>query len=165
MLCDLTGLRAGLAKRKRNCAFTLAEVTVAVAVLGFLFVALFVGISFCFSLTKFERENLRATQIVLQRTEGMRIFNWTQLTNAVLNPPTFTARFFPGVGCVPASGLMYSGTVVVAPVTLNPTATYSVNMKKITVALTWTSDNSRVRTSSVSTYAARDGIQNYIWNN
>jgi prepilin-type N-terminal cleavage/methylation domain-containing protein len=165
MLCALTVSTVGSGKRKRNCAFTLAEVTVAVAILGFLFAALFVGISFCFSLTKFERENLRATQIVLQRTEGIRLFNWNQLTNTALNPPTFTARFFPGVGSVPASGLTYSGTVAVAAVTLNPTATYSSNMQKITVTVKWTSDNNHQRTCSVTTYAARDGIQNYVWNN
>jgi hypothetical protein len=38
-------------------------------------------------------------------------------------------------------------------------------MQKITVTVKWTSDNNRVRTCSVTTYAARDGIQNYVWNN
>jgi hypothetical protein len=151
--------------RVKQSGVALAEVLVAVAIIGFLFVTLFLGISFCFSVTKFERENLRATQIVLQRLEGIRLFNWNQLTNTALNPTTFTARYYPGSGTRPASGLTYSGTVAVTPVTLNPSATYSGNMKQVTVTVQWTSGNNLVRHRSVSTYVAKDGIQNYIYSN
>jgi Tfp pilus assembly protein PilE len=152
------------ARRQRNHGIAMAELLVAVAIVGFLFIALFLGISFCFSVTEFERENLRATQIVLQRMEGIRLFNWTQLTNTALNPTNFTARYFPGSGSHPASGLTYNGTVTVAPVTLNPTATYSGNMKKVTVTVQWQS-GSVSRNRSVSTYVAKDGVQNYIFSN
>lgn len=152
-------------KRKRSYAFTLAEVMVAIGIIAFLFVSLFLGISYCFSVTQFERENLRATQIVLQRLEGIRLFNWQQLTNTTLNPTTFTARYFPGTQTQPASGLTYTGTVTVAAATLNPSATYSGNIKKVTVTVQWTSANHLTRTRSISTYSARDGIQNYIYSN
>ena len=151
-------------RRKHNHGIAMAELLVAVAIIGFLFISLFLGISFCFSVTRFERENLRATQIVLQRMEGIRLYTWNQLTNTTLNPSTFTARYFPGTATQPASGLTYNGTVTVGSATLNPPATYSGNMKKVTVSVTWQSGPT-TRTRSVSTYVALDGIQNYIYSN
>jgi len=160
----LTSPSKVIAKQKPAQAFTLVEVLVSVSIVAFLFTALFLGIAFCFSVTRFERENLRATQIVLERMEGIRLFNWDQLTNTVLNPTSFTARYFPGNGTLPASGLVYNGSVTVSPVTLNPPATYSANMKIVTVTVQWKSGN-LTRSRSVSTYVARDGVQNYIYSN
>jgi len=151
-------------KPKHNHGIAMAELLVAVAVIGFLFISLFLGISFCFSVTKFERENLRATQIVLQRLEGVRLYNWNQLTNTTLNPTTFTARYFPGTATQPPSGLTYNGTMTLSPVTLNPPASYSGNMQKLTVTVTWQSGPT-LRTRSVSTYVALYGVQNYIYSN
>jgi prepilin-type N-terminal cleavage/methylation domain-containing protein len=149
-------------RRNRLQAFTLAEVMVAVGIMAVAFVSLYAGITFCFGVTTLERENLRATQVMLQRMEGIRLFNWNQLTNTTLNPPTFYERYFPGSGTTPASGLTYTGTVEVADLTLDPPASYSANMKKITVTVEWSSGNvPRIR--SVSTYAAKDGIQNYVY--
>jgi hypothetical protein len=159
-------MKIALDKRGRFVpgAFTLVEVLVAVVIIGTLFVTLFLGISFCFSVTKFERENLRATQIILQRMEGIRLFNWNQLTDTNYNPTAFEERYFPGSGAVAANGIKYTGSVMIAPLILDPPASYSGNMKKITVTVQWASGNV-VRSRSGVTYVARDGIQNYIYGN
>ncbi|MGC3957237.1 MAG: type II secretion system protein [Verrucomicrobiota bacterium] len=143
-------------------AFTLVEVMVAITIIGIAFVSLYAGISFSFGVTTVERENLRATQVMLQRMEGIRLFNWVQLTNTALNPVTFNERYFPGSGGKPASGITYTGTVEVADLTLDPPASYTASMKRITVTVRWSSGNI-LRTRSISTYAARDGIQNYVY--
>jgi len=143
-------------------AFTLAEVMVAVAIMAVAFVSLYVGISFSFSVTHAQRENLRATQVMLQRMEGIRLFNWDQVTDTALNPRDFTEQYFPGSGSKPASGIIYTGRVDVADVTLDPPASYTANMKQITVTVQWSS-GSVPRTRSITTYVAKDGIQNYVY--
>jgi len=147
---------------RRALAFTLMEVVVAVAITGIAFVSLYAGIFYCFRITNLEREDLRATQVMLQQVEGIRLFNWQQVANTNLNPTTFYARYFPGSGSVPPSGLIYTGTVVLAPVTLDPPTTYEAQMKELTVTLQWRSEN-LMRTRSIKTYVAKDGIQNYVY--
>lgn len=147
-----------------DTAFTIAEVLVSVAIVGVVFVSLYLTISFCFAVTKSERENLRATQVVLQRMEGIRLFNWNQIADSNLNPANFQEQYVPAAGGVPASGIIYTGRVEVASVNLDPPATYGSNMRKITVSVTWRSGNV-LRSRSVSTYVAKDGIQNYIYYN
>ena len=149
--------------RRRMHAFTLAEVLVAVAIMAVSFVSLYLGISFAFSVTSLERENLRATQVMLQRMEGIRLFTWDQLTDTTLNPTNFQERYFPGSGTIPPSGLFFTGRVDVADITLDPAASYSSNMKKVTVTVEWTSGKVP-RSRSASTYVAKNGIQNYIFN-
>ena len=139
-----------------NAAFTLAEVLVAVAIIGISFVSLYAGISYCFGVTRFDQENLRATQIALQRLEGIRLFNWNQLHEPNLNPTTFSEWYFP----LTASGVKYTGGVKVDNVPF--AASYSGDMKRVTVTVTWTSGNV-LRTRSAFTYAARNGIQNYVY--
>jgi prepilin-type N-terminal cleavage/methylation domain-containing protein len=149
-------------RRNRLHAFTLAEVMVAVGIIAVTFVSLYAGITFCFGVATLERENLRATQIMLQRMEGIRLFNWNQLTNTTLNPATFEEQYFPGSGNVPASGIIYTGEVEVANVVLDPPASYSANLKQVIVTVRWASGNvPRVR--SISTFVAKDGIQNYVY--
>jgi type II secretory pathway pseudopilin PulG len=146
----------------RRSAFTLVEVVVSVGVVGIMFVTLYLGISAAFSMTEAERENLRATQVILERMEGIRLFTWDQLLDSAKNPPTFTTYFAPSAV---NPGVTYSGTVTVTTnVTLNPSATYSANMRAVTVQVSWTSRNV-THTRSMSTYASKNGVQNYIFNN
>jgi hypothetical protein len=135
---------------------------VAVVIMAIAFVSLYMGISFSFGVTTLERENLRATQVMLQRMEGIRLFTWDQLMDTALNPKTFTEQYFPGSGSKPASGIIYTGEVEVADVTLDPPASYSPNMKKVTVTVKWTSGNVP-RSRSTFTYVAKEGMQNYIY--
>jgi prepilin-type N-terminal cleavage/methylation domain-containing protein len=165
---ELSFMNIGISLAQKPCrlkrAFTLAEVLIAVAIMSIGFVSLYAGITFCFSVTRFERENLRATQVILQRMEGIRLFSWEQLTNTTLNPTTFQERYLPLAGAIAASGAVYTGRVEVASVILDPAATYSANMKKVTVSVDWVSGKT-LRTRRVSTYVAKDGMQNYIyWN-
>jgi hypothetical protein len=145
-------------------AFALVEVILASGLVIFLFASLYLGISFGFSVTDFERQNLRATQIILERMEGLRLLNWNQLTDTALNPTTFSQPYYPAIGSNSASGVTYTGRLDVSSVSLNPPASYSTNMKQVTVTLTWCS-GSVTRTRTLSTYASKNGIQNYIYSN
>src|ERR1051326_3054029 len=153
-----------LKSNRNQSAFTLAEVTIAVAVVAVLFVSLYLGISFGFSVTDFERQDLRATQIMLQRLESIRLLNWNQLTDVNYNPTTFYERYYPGSGTNIASGITYTGAVQVVSATLEPLPTYSSGMKKVTVSVSWQTGNV-LRKRSVSTYSSQYGLQNYIYAN
>jgi len=78
-------------------AFSLVEVMVAASIMAIIFAALFAGISSTFSLMDVTRENLRATQIMVSRLEGLRLCAWSnnQLFNTSVVPTNFTDSFYP----------------------------------------------------------------------
>jgi prepilin-type N-terminal cleavage/methylation domain-containing protein len=145
-------------------AYTLAELLVAVAILAIMFASLYSGIRYGFSITDASRQDLRATQILLERMEGIRLFNWNQLVDTNKNPVTFTKYYYPMATNGQSQGIAYQGTLTVTAPGLDPPATYSNVMKKVTVTLNWTS-GSLQHTRSLSTYAAKNGLQNYIYSN
>src|SRR5688572_12216267 len=102
-------------------AFTLAEVLVAVSLMSVAFVSLYLGISSSFAITQLSRENLRATQIMLERMEGIRLYNWNQLIFSNMIPSTFTAHYYPAGTNGGSKGIMYGGEISVGSANLNPT--------------------------------------------
>src|SRR5216117_2541734 len=91
----------------RHQAFTLVEVMLAVVIVGVEFVSLYVALSQGFGVVQVARENLRATQIMQEQVEILRILNWDQITT---NPPpwNFTAAFYPAN--LTNQGVVYSGS-------------------------------------------------------
>jgi len=70
-------------------AYTLAEVTVATLLLSTLLIALYAGMSGGLAYTAMIREELRATQVMLERLEGIRLYNWDQIhSNGFVPPPS-----------------------------------------------------------------------------
>src|SRR5580765_8176934 len=145
--------------RLRQLAYTLVEVVVCVGLIVIVFVSLYGGMSTGFAVTQASRENLRATQIMLQYMEGIRLFNWDQLVYSNWVPSTFVDWYYPLTNANNTSlGIPYYGTVTITtnPV-MSPTAAYSVNMAQVSVNVTWTNANGYPRTRSMSTYVARNG--------
>jgi prepilin-type N-terminal cleavage/methylation domain-containing protein len=156
--------------RSAKAAFSLLEVMIAAAVMAIIYASLFMGISTTFSLLQATRENLRATQIMISRLEGLRLCAWSssQLFNTNVVPATFTDSFYPlGLNSTTNKCTTYSGTMTVtANPTLQPAATYSSNLALVTVTVTWTNGGygtPSVHTRSMRTYAAKYGLQNYIY--
>lgn len=151
-------------------AFTLVETLVAVGVLGITTLSLFAGFGSGFALIQVTRENLRATQILVQRMETVRIYTWSQLQDTNYFPLTFTEYYDPLAG---ASGLTYTGSVLNASGSVAFPAppgvssalpdAYRTNMALVRIQVAWTSDG-KLRTREMQTYVARYGIQNYIYN-
>ena len=142
---------AGRKLRDSQTAFTLAEVVVCVALIVILFVGLLGGMSGGFALTQDSRENLRATQVMLE-------YNWI--------PQNFTRVYYPlaNTNAGESQGLTYYGTVsIVTNPVLNPTAVYSSNMASVTVTVNWTNNAGAPHTRAMTTYSARNGMQNYIY--
>jgi hypothetical protein len=138
---------------------------VAVGVLGVSFVSLYAGISAGFAMTQVSRENMRATQIMVEKMEGIRLFNWNQVTASNMIPTKFAERYYPAVGNTPARGITYTGTITVTdPASLNfkPARSYDSNMRVVSVEVSWTSGEVQ-RTRRMSTLVSKNGLQNYVY--
>lgn len=139
-------------------AFSLVEIMVAIAVIGISFVSLYAGITSGVQVIQLSRENLRATQILVEKMETLRIKTWEQITNGVDVPRTFTDDFYPlGTG---SKGISYYGTLAVTPIEL--WTNYDDDMRMVTVSLRWTNANVP-RLRIMRTYIARNGMQNYVF--
>src|SRR5689334_4578516 len=72
---------------------TLVEIMVALAVLAFMTVSLYAGFSSGFAVLRLARENLRATQILAERMEVLRLIKWDNVAPGFI-PSSFTAPFY-----------------------------------------------------------------------
>ncbi len=146
-------------------ASTLVEIVTGVALLALMGTALFGGMSMSVSQTRLSREELRATQIMVERMEGIRLFNWNQLLYSnSLCPSTFTTSFYPLGDSTGNTGITYYGTVVITNVNFTPAPSYSANMRAIIVGVTWTNLGAP-HSRSMMTYQTQYGMQNYIFSN
>ena len=140
-------------------AFTLMEVMLAVVIVGVEFVSLYVAISQGFAVVQSARENLRATQIMQEQVEIIRVLDWDKIITTP-SPWSFNANFYPAGG-TNNQGLTYSGTIAVtdAPVP----AAYTADMRLVVVSLAWTNGaNAHVsRNRELRTLVSRYGLHNY----
>ena len=144
------------AKRGQE-AFSLVEVTIGMGIIGTSAVALFAGFTSGFFNMEMARENLRATQIMLEKTETIRLYSWDQINMAGFVPATFSAPYDPNST---NSGIIYNGRLIVSGCPLP--VSYSNDMRQITVSLNWRTGNLD-RSRTFTTYIARNGLQNYIY--
>jgi len=144
--------------------YAMIEVIMGVALTGFMFVSLYGGISSSFAVTQLARENLRGTQIMLERMEGIRLYNWDQLCYSNMIPATFTNYYYPLATNGQSKGIVYSGNMIVTNASLSPWASYGDKLRTITVSISWTNSNIP-RTRSISTFVSKNGVQNYVYNN
>ena len=149
-----------------QAAHSLPEALIAVLILGTMLVSLYAGFSSGFAVVQLARENLRATQIILERMESLRLYTWSQLqdTNHYLKP-AFIEYFEPFAQTNQGRGVLYSGSVSVSMAMLPVEATYSNDLRVVTVSLYWTNRNGSkalVRGRQLQTLVARHGIHNYI---
>src|SRR5947209_7827639 len=144
----------------RHQAFTLMEVMLAVVIVGVEFVSLYVAISQGFAVVQSARENLRATQIMQEQVEIVRVLDWDKIITTP-SPWNFNANFYPAGG-TNNQGLTYLGTIAVtdAPVP----AAYSADMRLVVVSLAWTNGaNSHIsRNRELRTLVSRYGLHNYF---
>jgi len=143
-------------------AFTIAEVVVAVLVLMTIAVFFYAGLSSCFGVVQSSREDLRATQILIQKLEAVRLCTWSQLANF-----TFQEIYDPLDVTNHEAGITYYGTVSTNVAgSINDAATYKGNICLVTATVNWTNYNghkSMGHTRQMQTQVARYGLQNYIW--
>ncbi len=135
----------------------MVEMLMATVIIGTLFVTAYLGLAQSFNVARMTRENVRATQILQDKTETIRLYTWAQISNSI--PSSFSAMFYPP-GTANNQGILYTGTVSIANSPL--TESYSNDLKLVTVTVYWTSGRiacQRQATTLVSHY----GLHNYIY--
>ena len=147
-------------------AFSLPEVVIALVIVAILLVALYAGFSAGFAVMKAARENLRATQILVQRAEVIRLYNWTQFrdTNNYLKP-NFIEYYDPLGATNGKYGVMYVGTMRTDGVNISGIS-YAKDMRAVTISVYWTNRIGKTNLTfsrQLVTHYARYGIQNYVY--
>ncbi|MEO5802945.1 MAG: hypothetical protein ABIR24_05410 [Verrucomicrobiota bacterium] len=139
-------------------AFSLLEVIAGMVVCGIVMLSLYAGISSGFNITEVARENLRATQVMVEKLETIRLYTFEQIEAPGFIPPTFSEPYF-AIG-TNVGNLSYSGTVTISTPPMTPS--YSDDLKQVDIQITWTSGGI-LRTREMSTLIARNGLQAYIY--
>ncbi len=154
--------------RASASAFTLAESLMAIAAGSVMLLSLYTSFLYGFRATRVVREDLRATQILVQRMEKIRMCSFNQIQDPTLNPPTSTEYYDPTDQSNGRGGVAYTVTLtntVATKADLNPgyggLVWYTNNVLKITATATWTNGNVQ-QVRSMQTFAARNGIQSYV---
>jgi type II secretory pathway pseudopilin PulG len=153
-------------------AFTLVEAVVSLAIGAFMLLALYASFAAGFAKVEVTRDDVRATQIILKRLEGIRLCTFDQVQNIVTNPPTLTDCFDPTDQAAGSGGVTYLISYDASTPSTNamPDA-YRTNMLLVTVTVSWTNSfrNSSTNISKLvhrrlmQTYVARNGMQSYVF--
>ena len=156
--------------RRRLAAFSLMEVALGMGVMGTAMAALFSGFTSGFFTIRMARENLRATQIMLEKVETIRLYSWQQVTNTnpLFIPDTFTNKYDP-VTQIGNNGVLYYGTLSITNVDPaemtgldgNPPK-YTNDMRLVIVKLNWQTGGLQ-RSREFRSYISRSGLQDYVY--
>ena len=135
-----------------------------VGILAFMMLSLYASFTYGFANLATTREDLRATQLLMQKVEAIRLCTWDDLSKC---PTTFSDRYDP-LGGTNGSGVVYGGTLNTTGVATNipDSATYKSLVHLITVTVNWTNytgKNPIVHTRQFQTLSAYHGMQNYIY--
>jgi type II secretory pathway pseudopilin PulG len=148
--------------RKFNAAMTIIEVVMATGIIAITGAGVIGSVNYGLYIMRMARENQRATQVMLEKLEAIRLYNWDQVTNTGYVPTSFTASYDPTSSS--AQGIVYNGTMSITTPTFSGTAPdYSASMRLFTVSVTWTNLGGLTHTRSLSTFVAQNGIQNYVY--
>jgi len=147
---------------RRDVGFTLLEAIASFAIFGVSFGALLAGLSWNVSSIKFARETVRATQIMEEKLDTMRLYSWDQITTPGFITNQFYAPFSPASALwgSNAPGITYTGSITIATAPL--TESYQTNIMQVTIDLYWPSSPA-VRHTQMNTFVSKYGLQGYIY--
>ena len=146
-----------ISKKRLQAAFGLTESLIGVVIIGVVFTALYAGMTTGFQSVRSARENLRATQILLEKFESLRLYNWDQITSTNNDiPTTFTNHYVLNPS---TAGTVYTGRVSIDPVPI--TEVYRDDMRSVTVTVEWQTGATR-RSRTFTSYVAKYGLQHDI---
>lgn len=154
---------AALHAQRSESASTLIEVIFATVIIAVAGAGVIGSINYGLFIMQLARENARATQIMLEKLESVRLYNWSEVTSNGYVPLNFTDYYDPDGG-VNAHGAVYTGTLSVSNATFSgSTPSYSTNLRQFTVTVSWSTGGRVNHNRSLSTYVAKDGVQNYVY--
>lgn len=144
-----------------RAAFTIVEAVVAMGIIGVLVLALYAGMASATFSIKLARENLRATEIMVEKAEALRLFTWEQLLEPGFVPTNFTAVYHDnGTTNKSGTGIPYTGSLAIVRFP-HADRNYSNDMRVVNVNIAWKSGGV-ARSRDLTTWIGRYGIQNYV---
>ena len=150
---------ASSSRSRRNIGgFSLVEASVGMGVIGTVVGAMLAALTTGTFTMRMARENLRATQIMLEKVETIRLYSWDQVNDPTFIPTNFAATYDPQGA--PNVGLTYNGTMIITPAPIS--SSYSNEMRMVTVHLSWKTAGLQ-RDRDFTSYIARNGLQDYIY--
>lgn len=152
-------------RRRADSAFSMAETVVAVAVFAIMFASFFGGLSLSISMVQSARETVRATQIMSEQMDTLRLKRWDQIDQ--LNGTKYYPSFNPISSNVPFSGgagLTYTAKVSVINGSsfITNSESYKDNIKMVSIELTWKS-RKLLHKTEMTTFVSQYGLQTYIY--
>ena len=115
---------------RRRGAFTTVEALIASGILAVSVISFYGSVSFGFGLLRSIREEVRATQILQERLELIRLYNWKQLNTSSFVPTSFTASLKPG-----NTNVFYHGEVSISGAPISES--YTNYLRQVTVTISW----------------------------
>ncbi len=171
-------------RRLHEFAFTLAELLVSVALVSVVVVSLYAGIVQGMVIVDVGRDNMRATQLMVNTMEIVRLYNWDQINSNGYIPTNFVTELYPTNSARAAVPIIEEQELVqeeirlieevaeknpnrmcevnIAITTPNLGTDYQTNMRQIDITVKWTNQNV-VRTRTMSSFIAEEGIQKYVY--
>jgi prepilin-type N-terminal cleavage/methylation domain-containing protein len=159
---------------RTRTAFTLLEVVVAMAVLGIVVLALYSVLLSSFRTVQLSREELRATQIMVELMDTLRLYSWDQITDPTFTPKKFSISYDP-VGATNGTGrggTMYNCVMKVAggPAGVD----YKSEMKTVTLDIDWVASVGTTNANgkalklpsynrTFTSFVTKNGLQNYVY--
>ena len=145
---------------KTESATTIMEVTIAILILLIIVGGLLGCFSYGFFAMRLARENQRATQILLEKVETLRLYSWDQVNSNGFIPTVFTDVYDPQAP-TGSQGAAYSGTFTVS--NFPPSVSYADSLRQVVVHVEWTNIHNILRKRTITTLVAKDGLQNYVY--
>ncbi|MEO5803885.1 MAG: hypothetical protein ABIR24_10170 [Verrucomicrobiota bacterium] len=147
--------------KKTQLAFAMIDVVVAMGVLGIVLLSLFASFTFGFGVIQLSREDLRATQILQEKMEVIRLYKWSNLTT-----PGYVRTNF-NEPLVTNGPIFFNGTITITTnLSFAALPDYKANLREVIVSLTWTNvlrgTNRTLRTRETRTFVSHYGLQNYL---
>src|SRR5437879_9302984 len=145
-----------LKPKTQESGMTLVDVVMSTAILSLMSIGVIGSLTYGFFVMQMARENQRATQILLEKVETIRLYSWDQVNSNGFIPTSFTDVYDPQA-VSSQQGVTYSSTLTIDAFTnatsgsVSTPTTYSTNMRQVTVTLNWYT-RSVSRSRSLVTY-------------
>jgi len=143
-------------QQRRPSGFTLIEVLMAIGIIGIVSVSLYAGLAMSFNSVQNSRLELRATHILTEKLEAIRLFNWEQVNDKDFIPKNFTEKYQPSE----SQSVVYQGKVTLSDASVS--GAYAGTMKKVVAEIEWVSSAGKCE-KRMETFISQYGIQNYLY--
>jgi len=150
-------------RRNRKTAFFLLEAVIGMALLGLVFMAMYTGLVTTTFSVQLSRENLRATQLMAEKLDTIRLYGWKKIVDDPFylrwtDVPVYPDD--PSKAGNDATPRVFRGEILVEPAPI--TEAYAADMAMITVRVMWTTGKLN-RTRTMSTLVSKNGLFRYVY--